>query len=402
MKRTSSVTRLPLDALSLAVRHLLPLAFFFTAGRVVHDLILVMAVYVSDVEPPGKFVGFAVMSLAVLATLTSYIAMLRLLRHDGPPAPATETEGERVPRLIAHTLLPFLAFYGAWGLFSEDVRQYSVLSQQLFGVEQVRNLEFNPLVATTVIALAAFAVKVVLEKSYERARKGWLGLLATVFESMWMFFAVVSVEEVISGAAGWVTSRAAWAGAGDALGGVLSPVGDAVAFVLPDPRDAILLPLVWLAIAAVVFGRQAGDVGAAIAGTRVESRATRLWAATPAPVRGVAEFVSRDLRGKYLPALDGLRLALRVGPVFFLTFCLCHVALTTAADWTFIGVTHLVGPHETAWWTLWHDPIKFGVTAVFEVLRISLLAATLRLALQAAPAGRSRPRRPAGSPPAAS
>ncbi|WP_188195655.1 hypothetical protein [Nonomuraea sp. SYSU D8015] len=388
MKTSFSPFWLPLDALVLAVRYFLPLAFFYTIGRVAHDLVLVAAAYVGDVEGPRKYAGFAIMSMAVLATLAAYVAMLQVLKHDTARSEGGD-RGERLPAVIAHTLLPFLVFYGAWGLFVDDVRQYSILAQELFGVQQIKNLEFDPLLLILAIAGVAFVIRVVIEKQYERTRKGWLGLLTTVFEAMWMFFAVVSVEELIGGGVDWITSRAAWVAAGDAVGTVLGPVGDAIGFVLPDWRDALLVPLVWITIAAVVFGREMGQGEAVIAGTRIEERAGRLRSAAPTPVRRTVEFVTRDLRDKYTPMLNGLRLVLGAGPVLFLVLCLCYTLLTVARDWAFIGVTYLIGPHEAHWWTVWHGPVKFGVTAVYEVLRISLLAAAFRMALRPASGARS-------------
>lgn len=390
MDRSPPSARLPFAALSLAARSFLPLAFFYTAGRVLHDLILVGAVYAGDVEAPRKYLGFAVMSLAVLATLAGYVAMLQVLRPPDVRPAGTAREG-RLTTVMAHTLLPFLAFYGAWGLFTDDVRQYSILSQELFGVQEVKNLEFDPLLTTGAIAAVAFAVRVVFEKAYERSPKAWLGLATTVFESLWMFFAVVSIEVFISDRVDWLTSRAAWVGAREFAGALLEPVSAVVGAVLPSPKDALLLPLVWLTIAAVVFGRDMAAGDAVIAGTRAEPKLTLLRTAAPDPVRNAVEFLSRDLRGKYTPVLNGIRLALGGGVTFILTFCLLYVLLTAARDWAFIGVTHLVGPQESNWWTLWHGPLKFGVTAVYEVLRISLLAAAFQLIVGRGPAAGSRP-----------
>ncbi|MEV4889500.1 hypothetical protein AB0K48_08935 [Nonomuraea sp. NPDC055795] len=355
----------------------------------VHDLILVGAVYAGDVEAPRKYLGFAVMSLAVLATLASYVAMLQVLRRNAILTGAADGQGGRLSTLIAQTMLPFLAFYGAWGLFTDDVRQYSILSQELFGVQEIENLSFNPLLTTSFIALGAFAARVAVGKAYERWPKGRLGLLSIALESMWMFFAVISVEHWIGERIAWLTSRSAWVAAADVIGGVLGPVGEAVAAVVPNLKDALVLPLVWVTIAAVVYGREMGQGEALIQGTRVESGAGRVKEAAPEPVRKVAEFVSRDLRDKYTPMLNGLRMVLRAGPVFFLVFCLCYTLLGVGHDWAFIGVVNLIGPHESNWWTVWHGPIKFGVTAVYEVLRISLLAAALQMALRMASAVRN-------------
>lgn len=390
MDRSISPARLPLDTLTLALRHFLPLAFFYTAGRVVHDLVLVGAVYAGDVTEPRKYVGFAIMSLAVLATLAAYVAMLQVLRRGIAMPEAGGTGEDRMATLIAHTLLPFLVFYGAWGLFAEDARQYSLLAQELFGVEQIKNMEFNPLLVTGAIAAVAFATRVGFEKAYERTRKAWLGFLTTGFEAIWMFFAVVSLEEFIGKGVDWFTSRVAWAGVSDVIGAVFEPVADVAGFVVPSPKDALLLPLVWLTIAAVVYGREMARDDAIIEGTRAAPHAGRVWQGMPAPVRNTAEFVSRDLRDKYVPMLNGLRLVLRAGPIFFLVYCLCYVVLTLARDWAFIGLTQLIGPHEANWWTLWHGPIKFTITALYEVLRISLLAAAFHLV--AAPAVRNQQR----------
>ncbi|MFE3451591.1 hypothetical protein ACFXJ8_21975 [Nonomuraea sp. NPDC059194] len=386
MKALFSPFLLPRDALALAARFFFPLALFYTLGRIAHDLILVAAVYVGDVEAPRKFLGFAVMSMAVLATLAAYVAMLRTLRISPARTTAPDGQSGRLATLIGHTLLPFLALYGAWGLFADDVRQYSILAQELFGVQEIDNLTFDPLLTTSLMAAGAFAIRVVIEKAYQRHLKAWLGLLAIGMESMWMFFAVISIEHFIGERVDWLTSRAAWAGASDAVGTVLGPVGDAVAVVVPDVGDALVLPLVWVTIAAVVYGRDMGQGEALIQGTRVQARAGRIRAAAPDPVRRAAEFVSRDVRDKYTPMLNGLRMLLSAGPVFFLVFCLCYLLLGVGRDWAFIGVTNLVGPHESNWWTLWHGPIRFGVTAVYEVLRISLLAAALQMVLRGASA----------------
>ncbi|MFD1939481.1 hypothetical protein ACFSKW_49270 [Nonomuraea mangrovi] len=374
---------LPAESLRLAGRHLLPLAFFYSAGRLVHDLILLVAAYTADVEGPRKYVGFAVMSLAVLATLAAYIAMFRVIRRGEAPDPSGTTAGDvgddRLRTAIAHTLLPFLVFYGAWGLFAEDVRQYSVLAQELGGVQQIDNLSFDPLLVTGAIAAVTFAVRALLEKWYERGRGAFAGVLTTAFESMWMFFAVISLEVFVSARIEWLTSRAAWAMVSDALGAVLGPLADLVGVVLPRPVEALVLPLVWLTIAAVVYGRDMSREEEIVAGTRVEPTAGAVWRRLPRQIRSAAEFLTGGLRDKYTPMLNGMRYVLSAGARFYLTFCLCYVLLLLAREWTFVGVTRLVGPHESNWWTMWHGPVRFGVTALFEVARISLLAAALHL-----------------------
>ncbi|MDF5756950.1 hypothetical protein [Spongiactinospora sp. TRM90649] len=100
----------------------------------------------------------------MLATLAAYILMIQVIkrgearRTGAVPDLASGGEGdeedERLRGVIAHTALPFLIFYGAWGLFTEDVRQYSVLAQELGGVQQMYNLKFDPLLVATLYGAA--------------------------------------------------------------------------------------------------------------------------------------------------------------------------------------------------------------------------------------------------------
>jgi hypothetical protein len=155
---------------------------------------------------------------------------------------------------------------------------------------------------------------------------------------------------------------------------------------LPDMKDGLVQPLVWLAMAAVVYSSSMTEDAKVIEGTRVEARVSGLWQRLPGPVQAAVEFFSRGFRDKYIPLVNGFRLVLSGGALFYLTFCLVYVALEALASVGFIGLTKLVGPHEVLWWQMWEGAVSFPVNLVHEVLRICLLAVAFDLALRRASA----------------
>jgi hypothetical protein len=219
---------------------------------------------------------------------------------------------------------------------------------------------------------------------------------------MWMYFAIISLGSWIGRGVEWLTTRVVWAdlrGLTD-LVPLAAQVKDVWRFAAPysaELADGLVQPLVWLAMAAVVYTSSITDEAKVIEGTRIEPRLSGFWRRLPRPVQTTAEFVSRGFRDKYVPMANGLRFALRGGVVFYLTFCLVYVALEALAAFGFMAITRLLGPHEPYWWQMWEGAVGFPVDLLHEVLRICLLAAAFDLALRhAARRGGPAP----GGPPA--
>ncbi|GAA5057330.1 hypothetical protein HNP84_000473 [Thermocatellispora tengchongensis] len=394
MDGSLSPLRLPYDALRLAAGFFLPLAFFYALAVLAHDAVILLAVYVA--EPTGwrAYAGFGVLSFAVLFTLMGYIAMLNTLgRRELVTETSVLTLDERERRLVealSHTLLPFLIFYGAWGLFTDDVRRFYSLSVELGPLQEkdvvaeaetlLRLFDINILIV--VLTLVIFLLKVAVERLYAARPLKVLGVATSSLECLWMFYGIISIGNWLGEIPGWLSTRAAWQAALGLIPAQVTEAWQAITPYLPDPKDGLVLPLLWLAITAVVYSSDVTRDEKVIEGTKVEGRVSGLWNKLPAHLQTATEFLSRGIRDKYVPLLNGLRFALGSGAVFCLTFCALYVALDALADLAFLGVTRLIGPHEILWWQMWNGAAGLPVALVFEVLRVCLLAAAFDLALQ--------------------
>ncbi|MFC7383942.1 hypothetical protein [Sphaerisporangium rhizosphaerae] len=400
MDGSLSPVRLPYDTFRLAGRLFLPLAFYYTLGRLVHQGVLLAAVRVA--EPTGwrAYLAFGVLSLGVLVTLTAYIAMLNIAgRALGARPVQARTADERERDLvdaIAHTLLPFLIFYSAWGLFTDDLSAFQRLLNELHPTIDLSyigllNDLFNVNVLIMVITAVIFAVKVAFERLYGATGRRVFGVANSTFECMWMYFGIISLGNWTGDGVDWLTGRVVWADFTGLFQRVpllqtLRQLGEYAAPYLPEFKDGLVQPLVWLAMAAVVYSSSITEEAKVIEGTRVEPHVSRLWQWLPTPVQAVAEFFSRGVRDKYVPLVNGFRFVLSGGVLFYLTFCLIYVALEALAAVGFIGITRLAGAHEKLWWLMWEGAFIFPVALLHEVLRICLLAVAFDLVLRRASA----------------
>ena len=423
MDRAVSPAMLPVSVLRLARRFWAPLLLWYVLGQLVHDLILRGAARVGSSGPsetlltteytPWRVVGLAIMSMAVLVVLGAAILMLHAiapglpglrvaLRSRQDRAAETEEEPEgtspvpgqrRMVDTVAETLLPFVVFYGAWGLFTSDVRQYAIVGVNTRGDLSLLDIPVNWL--TLAVALGALGLRIVCEWQLGRTGNRVFALVTPVFEAIWMFFAVVTIGVLIGELLGWITSRAVWAGMGNVLGSLVDAGDVAVPFSSggalrwlssfgADVKDGLLEPLLWFTIAAVVYGEKMESDRRTVEGTRLERlhRARGVWARLPRRVQVLLDVASRELREKWTPAVNGLRLGLRAGATFFLAFCVCYVSLQVVTRWGWIGATRLIGPHPWEWWQVALVPLDFARDATFEVLRICLLGAAYDLALR--------------------
>jgi hypothetical protein len=154
----------------------------------------------------------------------------------------------------------------------------------------------------------------------------------------------------------------------------------------PHVIDALLLPLVWFAIAAVVYG--VGLRGQTI----VEGTPLARLGQLPAGRWSWAlDELTGGVRNKYVPLIQTVPLALRgAGGTAVAMFCLSYVACGWLAERAQRGVALLIGPdHTVAFWNVVLVPMEFGSALLYEVLRIALLAAMFDLVLRHLQARRS-------------
>lgn len=366
--------------------------------------------------------------LAVLAKVAALVIMIWLCR---PP-----TDHESALDVAALAIGPFLAVYAVWGLVEDEL--YALFSANiavsgLGGPDDwsinLRWLRFYLLLAVVVWVLR----QVVGHLSRARPIRPLL-LLGVVLEGTWTFASALALLAGLGRAIDWFSSRAVWRGVVDswyALLGVLPEIRlpfdltlpEAVAGItrwlagtlLPGLWSAVLLPMVWLALTAVVYGYRDLDARAVAAGSvwDLASRRADRRRATPRSgtgrwrslLRQAATVATTDLRTKYLPVAQALRMLVRTGPWFLAAYLVLATAVETARAWAVRGLARLLGPRDPYAALAWSWAEDLVVGCLFTTAAVALYAAAARRALDrglsaaAAPAPAAADHRTTGAGP---
>lgn len=411
-----SAASLPLYTLDLARRYWAPLLFVYLAGTLVHRILLRGVAWVGLQSP---VLGLLALSVTVLVTLATTIIMFLLLRpglpvldHEltersrrarggqEPERPDFAERERRIVDAVAMSLLPFLIFYSAWGLFVDELRRYAALALNEAGVSGYTFVfDINPFGLPLLVLMLAFVARTVCEHFFRRTNSKVLGLSTALFETVLLFFVVMTIAEILGQIRAWFESRLVWLELQAAVSGLLDwltgittlPFSEVAVLALAALgwlwellKDGLIQPLLWLTIAAVVFG---ADVDRTEALFRPGSTARQMQEAalahTPGLVKRLSALAGRGLREKYLPFLNAFRFILQVSPIYYLSFCLYYTLLELGFGWLERGVYLAVGPADfLGWWWPWLGPIEIAVTALHELLRVCLLAATFEIALR--------------------
>jgi len=350
----------------------------------------------------SALLGLLVMPLAILARLASFIAMFLVLR-DAMPAfselkrgglddvDRTQPRGARAQQvydIFLVSILPFFAFYAAWKFLGEDLVAYTVASLGKINVfdegyvsgGRVIDLQLNWASITTIIV--AFTARYLI-KRYQPKLPKWTPIVSVYLEAVWVYLTILLISNYFGQLNSWVSSRASveWvAGVRADITAVFAPVGwvwGGVEWAVAETGGLVLLPLSWLALAGIVYGRAlaAPTVGFRPRGRYYDSARTR-FAALPTAVTRRFTDIGGDFVGRWKPLGNALVLIWRAGVVPMGLFVLAYTVLEAASSWGFLAAVQLIGAHDLqAWWMNLDLILGFGIEAVLEPLRICLIAA---------------------------
>jgi hypothetical protein len=171
--------------------------------------------------------------------------------------------------------------------------------------------------------------------------------------------------------------------------------------VWPIFVDVLTAPLLWLAVAALVFGsrvlslaelwRKGQPYAARVPGASsfaryAEKRALRRVGPPPKGVRLAAAQTRQaffsDLDDKYLPTFHSLRLVLRAGVLFLGCYILAYSLVLIAQNYFGTLVNWVIGGREYTFWVRWEPVFDLLETAPFETLRLCLLPVAFRRCLE--------------------
>ncbi|RWC34743.1 MAG: hypothetical protein EOS70_11935 [Mesorhizobium sp.] len=370
-------------------------------GVIARDLLLQGAVTIGLQFPLG---GMVMLSLVILAKLTVLVMMFVVLRPHMPAVAALrqkakkgadEKKREPILAITAAAILPFFAYYAAWGFLGDTVREYSrmALAQAELGksVNIFAILQSSGVVLSIVICwLVRFAAK----RLNARASHPYWRLLIVATDATWVFIGLYALGE-------WKDQFIRWLGAGAALQqlslDLLAPVTSAAAagqFVPVEFRPLpfgeqlqnlfffALLPIVWLVMAAIINGY---ELSAPAAPAPAPSR-TMSWQKW---LKDFATHFVGGYRSRYSPVWTCLKLTLSAGLATLVTFVIVYQAISWIGAWMWYGLTRLIGAHDLATWQIFADTISLFTGSpseldggiLLDAVRVALLAAVLETAV---------------------
>ena len=372
----------------------------YLAGWLARYLIIEVAALIGTTD---ALAAFLVMPLAILARLASFIAMFLVLRRDMPAFSELATDGKdavdrttdtpgrtrpSVQELFLASILPFFAFYAAWQFMAADTMQYaaSALAKINFfdGTDTsagVLNLQLTW--ASAAAILISFTGRYLLKRFSGRLPR-WTAVLTVYLEAVWVYLTLFLISTYRDDFDGWIANRAAMHWVSDlraTLGDIFAPLGyawDAVAWAIGEVGGLVLLPVAWLALAGIVYGRALASTplplrvptNRYVQGVRIR------YAKVPRAFTRRFNDVSGDFVGRWKPLANALTLVWRAGVVPMGIFVLAYTVLEAAGSWLGFGAIRLIGAHDLeAWWMTMDGVLIFLLDVLLEPLRICLIAA---------------------------
>ena len=400
----------------------------YLLGWLAAELVLRIAVIAGDLSAWLTLVLFAFNFVCILvaAVLILGLAGRELGIRDLLPADEREVDDRdsSLSRLVAVTLLPFLGMYAAFGqvteaasrLFVQQMVRYGVIPDVPTVVSTLHELGSGHLGRMVALLVGLYVLRRVVDVIHDRT--GWrlLGLLVVLIESFFLLVLILGGVRVLNRFASWLEERVfvQW------LVAIKNTFADFLAIfaidlpaivdrlvdlwseqVWPLLLDTLAEPLLWLAVAALVYGsrvlslaelwRRGQPYAARVPGASVFARyrdkqALRRIGPPPRGIRLAADQVQQaffgDLDDKYLPTVHSLRLVLRAGVVFLGSYVLVYSVLEIAGNYASLLVHTLTGGHPFTFWVIWEPVVDLILLVPFETLRLCLLAVAFRRCLE--------------------
>ncbi|MGJ3508427.1 hypothetical protein [Enemella sp. A6] len=375
------------------------------------------------------WLALGIFSVGFVLSLVVAVVMLRVVGDTlGTPAMVPDAEGEPegrvgLTRMLGLTMLPLLAMYAAFGHVAEAVRQLTLITFAMFGSigdNLLIVLSPNRAGVFTVLAvlIGAYVLRRVLDKVHERTGWRWMGLLVTITEAFFVMGVVLAASRWISNLTFWLRHRElmAWwdatvAGLATALHLVNIDLPAVLAWIGPVWQDevapslikALTEPLLWLAVAALVFGsrvvsvadmwRKGQPLSSQVPGARRLTLFRKMAATAEAkrqhpPGLGrrfgmwLQETFLGDIDDKYLPTLHAIRLVLKAGLPFLTAFVLLHNLVSIGKGLLTTALADAIGGHSTILWTGMLPGVELVVGLLLETVRLVLIAAAFHRCLQ--------------------
>lgn len=407
------VRNLLLRPLQLWVMYLPQLAACYLLGLLGRNIVIELAVKFGW---NNYLVVDLLMPFAGLARLGSIIAMFLVLRPAIPVLAAMPRMSLRNLDLFANIVLPFFVIYLAWKMFADDWLSYEKkamwerIGASIASGHESTNLTNLPVTDSVwYIIIGAFALRYVLKlKPIKEKLPKWFVFCEVYIDALWVFMVLsYSANKGVTfflNPSKWFKERRVVVWAENLRAELFSHVRplevtwDFLAGAWHIVWGAAAVPLIWLAIAGIIYGSTSRaswrGVLRRLAGAHGEAAADRL---TPAQARVQERFTeqsrqkTRDwvagLFGAARPIVDSARVVLHGGLVLLSGYVLIYLCLSWLdMDDSFLraqmqvggyltrGFAWMLGPHPAYFWDAL-TPVLMALSGVLVAsLRVCLIA----------------------------
>jgi hypothetical protein len=366
-----------------------------------------------------------IMPLAGMARLGSYVAMFLVIRNGIPTLAALPSRSARQVDMFATIIVPFFAIYLAWQMFKEDwlAFEYTALPYRVGkAVTTPQPVELDPdalpvSTVTIVIIVVALLVRLGLGRLKERM-PAWLIPVQVYLDTLWVFlvltFSASNGVTLLINPTAWLAERRIVVWFNDTRESLFShfqpleSTWDALMWAISTVFGGAAVPLLWLAVACIVYGATTKpDWHAAVrrlggdrAGQWIDRTAptrTQLstrWKQVPGKVRTEVRDQFTGQMGKFKPIVDSAHVIIAGGAFALSLYVLAYLGLAwldmsgsylrtqMGPGYLFRGMAWLLGPHDIIFWWGIEDLLELISHTVIEPLRVCLIATMLAWCLE--------------------
>lgn len=370
------------------------------------------------------------LSMGFVVRLSAIIIGLRIAGEElqiraAIPLPQDDPRDVSISHLLSRTLLPFLGIYAVFDTVTDAANNIEIDYYVFHGLTFERPVlsQLSPqgagvwVIVGVIVAL--YVARRLVDWWFESSGLRPLGLVAAMIEGFFLLIVILSGRQVLVSLSHWVDARTfrvwldypGW-GLQQVFGGLGIDISDVLDrlgslwwdVVWPGVSAMVVEPMLWLALASLVFGSQvlsAADLWRKGRPVSVQTKRAHLRVGDRQR-RMALEFQEAffgDLNDKYLPTFQSVRLVLGVGAPFFAAFILCYGTITIGREWLMRAFYTGLGGHPATFWTVAGPPIDLLVELITEPLRWVLLATSFRACIALFAARSGQPEAASGSMP---
>lgn len=358
----------------------------------------------------NSLAGLSTLSLVVLLKLVIIIALFDMVRpglvclnaaSSRPASTANQTlqvSRANFVTALSLSLIPFFAFYTAWGFLADTIRDYSRLSLDLMlagdgsKLLEVSDGEwlFAPITVAWLIRRGAKAL-------HQRSKASIWPIIIVICEANWVFIGIFVLSN-------WQGEIRAWLShLPETIGiflGLLQPVSEASAQGVPPPPETAIdafdvrlksiffysiYPVVWMTLAALIYGYDIN--GERPLSSQRVAGAIAKWNRVPKIVRDfISHFVAGTVK-RYRALAEGVGLTIGSGVALTLFAAVTYRLLDWASAWAWFGISQWIGPQNVMLWQIIAQAISLffgtpsdpGYGLLIMPMKVCLLSATLEV-----------------------